>query len=75
LWWLVNFKNDVNFFRTVSANSFNPIPKVNSCLIEIIKVKTKNLDINFDKFVELLNLFSPYSRKTLGKIKTLLEKK
>ncbi len=73
--WLLNFKNNVNFFKTVSASSFNPIPKVDSCLIEVVKDETKNLNINFIKFIKLLNLFSPYTRKTLGRIIVLLKKK
>lgn len=74
LWWLLNFKNDVNYLKTVFAESFNPIPRVDSCLIEIQKNNSKNLDIDFNNFVDLLNLFSPYTRKTLGKIRNILEK-
>jgi hypothetical protein len=44
-------------------------------LIEVFKNKNKNNTINFEKFINLLNLFSPYSRKTLGRINNLLKKR
>jgi len=32
-------------------------------------------NVSYDKLEEFLNLFSPYSRKTLGKISKMIEKK
>ena len=43
-------------------------------MISLLK-KEKKPDFSFEKLVEFLDHFSPYSRKTLGKISKMLEKK
>ena len=52
---------------------FNPPPKVKSCLVEF-KKKDKSEDIDFDKLVEFLDLYTPFSRKTLWAINKILAK-
>ena len=73
LWWLVNYWYDVIYHKTVWAKSFNPPPKVKSCLVEF-KKKEKPVDIDFEKLVEFLDLYTPFSRKTLWAINKILAK-
>lgn len=73
LWWLINYWYDVIYHKTVWAKSFNPPPKVKSCLVEF-KRKGKTEDINFEKLIEFLNLYTPFSRKTLWAINKILAK-
>ncbi len=74
LWWLVNRAYTVEYVKMVPAKCFSPAPKVKSCLMRFIK-KEKPESVSYEKLEEFLNLFSPYSRKTLGKIAKMLEKK
>jgi 16S rRNA A1518/A1519 N6-dimethyltransferase RsmA/KsgA/DIM1 with predicted DNA glycosylase/AP lyase activity len=64
----------VDYLKTVPAKSFNPPPKVKSCMIGLTK-KSQFPSISFKQLLLFLDAFSPYSRKTLGKISKLLEKK
>lgn len=73
LYWLLNYTYKVIYKKTIWPKSFKPAPKVKSCLIEIIQNDTAN--IIFLKLQEFLDLFSPFSRKTLGAIQTMLKKK
>jgi len=73
LWWLVNYWYDVIYHKTVWAKSFNPPPKVKSCLVEF-KKKEKTENIDFDNLVEFLDLYTPFSRKTLWAINKILAK-
>ncbi len=73
LWWLVNYWYDVIYHKTVWAKSFNPPPKVKSCLVEF-KKKKKSENIDFEKLVEFLDLYTPFSRKTLWAINKILVK-
>ncbi len=73
LWWLVNYWYDVIYHKTVWAKSFNPPPKVKSCLVEF-KKKEMPVDIDFGKLVEFLDLYTPFSRKTLWAINKILAK-
>lgn len=72
LWWLVNYWYDVIYHKTVGAKSFNPHPKVKSCLVEFKAKKPENID--FDDLVEFLDLYSPFSRKTIWAINKILLK-
>ncbi|MDD3262245.1 MAG: rRNA adenine dimethyltransferase family protein [Candidatus Absconditabacteria bacterium] len=74
LWWITNFAYDVIYLKTVPAKAFSPAPKVTSALIEL---RRKNLEINisFNKLLNFLEDFAPYSRKTLRSIATMLKKK
>jgi 16S rRNA (adenine1518-N6/adenine1519-N6)-dimethyltransferase len=74
LYWILNYAYEVNYLKTVPAKAFSPAPKVKSCLIWLTK-KDKIPNIPFDKLIEFLDLFSPYSRKTLSKISKMLSKK
>lgn len=74
LWWLVNRAYVVEYVKMVPAKCFSPAPKVKSCLMRFIK-KEQPEDVSYDKLEEFLNLFSPYSRKTLWKISKMIEKK
>lgn len=73
LWWLINYWYDVIYHKTVSAKSFNPPPKVKSCLVEFRK-KEKSEDIDFQKLVDFLDLYTPFSRKNLWAINKILQK-
>ena len=54
LWWLVNYAYDIIYWKTVWAKSFNPAPKVKSCLVEF-KIKTEKIGLDFDKLLEFWN--------------------
>lgn len=73
LYWLLNYTYKVIYKKTIGPKSFKPAPKVKSCLIEISQGKKPN--ILFSRLQEFLDLFSPFSRKTLGAIQTMLKKK
>ncbi len=74
LWWIINFAYDVIYLKTVPAKAFSPAPKVTSALIELRR-KHEKPNINFEKLLDFLEGFAPYSRKTLGAIATMLRKK
>lgn len=71
---LLNFFYDVSYLKWVPAKCFKPAPKVKSCLIEL-RIKNEELRIDWNRFVEFLELFAPFSRKTLGAIQTMINKK
>jgi 16S rRNA (adenine1518-N6/adenine1519-N6)-dimethyltransferase len=73
LWRLINYWYDVIYHKTVWAKSFNPPPKVKSCLVEF-KKKQKTVDVDFDLLVDFLDLYSSFSRKTLWAINKILQK-
>ena len=73
LWWLINYWYDVIYHKTVGAKSFNPSPKVKSCLVEF-KKKERLENVDFEKLVEFLDLYIPFSRKTLWAINKILAK-
>lgn len=74
LYWILNYAYEVNYLKTVPAKAFSPAPKVKSCLIWLTKKKNVP-NIPFDELIKFLDLFSPYSRKTLSKISKMLSKK
>lgn len=74
LWRLLNYAYEVKYLKWVPAKCFKPAPKVKSCLIEL-RIKDEELRIDFEKLVAFLELFAPFSRKTLGAIQTMLKKK
>jgi len=47
---------------------------VKSCLIQLT-IKPEQPKIYFEKLVEFLELFAPFSRKTLGAIQKMIKKK
>ncbi len=74
LYWILNYAYEVQYLKTVPAKAFSPAPKVKSCLIWLVK-KKEAPNIPFDELIKFLDLFSPYSRKTLWKISKIISKK
>lgn len=71
---LLNYAYEVKYLKWVPAKCFKPVPKVKSCLIEL-KIKNWELKIERDRLIEFLELFAPFSRKTLGAISKMLDKR
>ena len=71
---LLNYAYDVTYLKGVPAKCFKPAPKVKSALIQLT-IKNHELSIDRDKLIEFLDLFAPFSRKTLGAIQTMIKKK
>ena len=65
--WLLNHSYDVTYAKTVPAKAFRPAPRVSSCLIALTPKQTPR-PIAFGTLVSFLDVFAPFSRKTLGKI-------
>jgi 16S rRNA A1518/A1519 N6-dimethyltransferase RsmA/KsgA/DIM1 with predicted DNA glycosylase/AP lyase activity len=65
--WLLNHSYDVYYTKTVPAKAFRPAPKVHSCLIALTR-KAQPWPIDFATLITFLDVFAPYSRKTIGKI-------
>ncbi|MDR0651118.1 MAG: hypothetical protein LBG59_07155 [Candidatus Peribacteria bacterium] len=74
LYRLLNYAYQVEYLKSVPAKAFSPAPKVKSCIISLVK-KAEVPAFSFDVLVSFLDDVSPYSRKTLGKIAKMLEKK
>ncbi|MDR2540693.1 MAG: hypothetical protein LBD11_02695 [Candidatus Peribacteria bacterium] len=74
LYRLLNYAYRVDYLKTIPAKAFSPAPKVKSCLVSLVK-KSELPQLSFERLVEFLDFFSPYSRKTLGKIAKMVEKK
>ncbi len=72
--WLLNYTYTVTYVKTVPAKAFKPIPRVKSCLIQL--TPTSELPkFSWDTFIHFLELFAPYSRKTLWAIQKMIKKK
>ena len=74
LWRLLNWWYEVRYLKMVPPKCFSPAPKVKSCLVKFIK-KERAESVKFQTLELFLNLFAPYSRKTLGRISKMIEKK
>ena len=74
LYWILNYTYEVQYLKTVPAKSFSPAPKVKSCMIWLLK-KESVPKIDLEELIRFLDLFSPYSRKTLWKISKIVDKK
>ena len=72
--WLINYAYQVDYLKWVPAKCFNPAPKVKSCLVEL-KIKNWELKIERERLIQFLEMFAPFSRKTLGAIRTMVNKK
>ena len=72
--WLLNYSCDIVYLKWVPAKCFKPVPKVKSCLIQLLP-KREQPAINRDTFIKFLELFAPFSRKTLWAIQTMLTKR
>jgi len=73
LWRLLNYAYEVKYLKWVPAKCFKPAPKVKSCLLEF-RMQNAEFRIEWNRFVEFLELFAPFSRKTLGAIQTMIDK-
>lgn len=71
--WLLNYWYEVKYLKMVPAKAFSPAPKVKSCLVEL-RIKNEKLRIERDKLIVFLDLYSGFSRKTLGAIQKILDK-
>lgn len=67
LWRLLNHSYDVRYAKTVPAKAFRPAPRVQSCLIALTR-KEHPRPMAMDVLLEFLEVFAPFSRKTMGKI-------
>ena len=74
LWRLINYAYQVDYLKWVPAKCFNPAPKVKSCLVEL-KIKNWELKIERERLIQFLEMFAPFSRKTLWAIRTMVNKK
>ncbi len=74
LWWVLNYAYHITYCKTVPAKAFSPAPKVKSCLIQCTP-KLEIPDLDFEKLLQFLDDYSPFSRKTLWAIQKLHEKK
>ena len=72
--WLINYWCTVTYLKWVPAKCFKPAPKVKSCLIQLV-LKDVQASISFEQLVDFLELFAPFSRKTLGAIQKMIQKK
>ena len=72
--WLINYWCTVSYLKWVPAKCFKPAPKVKSCLIQLV-LKDIHPSIPFEKLIDFLELFAPFSRKTLGAIYKMIQKK
>ena len=73
LWRLINYAYEVRYLKMVPAKAFKPIPKVKSCLVEL-RIQNSECRIEWERFVQFLELYAPFSRKTLGSIEKIVEK-
>ncbi len=78
LWRLINYAYQVNYLKWVPAKSFKPAPKVKSCLVKL-KIENWKLShgiakIQRERLIQFLEMFAPFSRKTLGAIEKIVEK-
>ena len=66
LWRLLNLAYEVNYIRTVKAESFTPPPHVLSAVIVLHKLASPRLESNqIPRLLAFLDLASPFKRKTL----------
>lgn len=80
LWRLINYTYQVIYLKWVPAKCFKPIPKVKSCLVELIPhnefpITNSKGTLEWNNLIDFLHLFAPFSRKTLGAIHTMVNKK
>ncbi len=68
--WVLNFAYQVKYLKGIWPKSFSPAPKVKSCLISLTP-SAQLPDIDFWDFMEFLDIYSPFSRKTLNAIQKI----
>ena len=62
------------------AKCFKPVPKVKSCLVALSLQDKERGNVGKweggrERLMQFLELFAPFSRKTLGAIQTMINKK
>lgn len=73
--WLLNYAHSVRYLKTVPANAFKPAPKVTSAIVGLTGKASDGTEKEYADLLVFLDLYCPYSRKTLGAISTMLNKK
>lgn len=64
--WLINYFYEVKYLKTVPPKAFKPTPKVYSSIIQITK-RNEFPKIKFDDLIKILDILSPFKRKTIWK--------
>ncbi len=72
--WMINYAYDVVYLKWVPAKCFKPAPKVKSCLVQLT-TKSEKLKVSWSSFLCFLELYAPFSRKTLGSIEKIVTKR
>lgn len=70
---VLNFVYEVKYLKMIGPKSFSPPPKVKSCLISLTP-SSQMPDIDFWDFMEFLDIYCPFSRKTLNAIQKIAAK-
>ncbi len=68
---LLNYNYQIDYCFTVASTFFTPPPKVDSAVIKIEHMWAKLPLEKFQRLLRLLDIISPYKRKTLGKIRKM----
>ena len=69
---LLNYRYQVEYIQTIPASAFNPVPKVQSCIISIHAKKALMSDDQFEVLRILIEALGKFKRKTLNKSFKLL---
>lgn len=74
--WLLNNEYQIQYEFLVPPSAFSPPPKVDSCVISLVKRETSLLSwtASLDRLRLFLDIVSPFKRKTLAKIRKMREK-
>ena len=72
---LLNYAHTVSYLKTVPGKAFKPAPKVTSAIVGLTGKNPEGTEQQYADLITFLNLYCPYSRKTLGAISTMLTKK
>jgi len=72
--WLLNYGYDITYLKMVPAKAFSPAPKIKSCLVKC-EIRNMKCKIKWNSLIEFLDLYSGFSRKTLGAIEKIIAKK
>lgn len=71
--WLLRYYCFVAYNFTVQPNAFTPPPKVDSAVVTI-RLHNEHYWFSIEELQQFLDIVSPFSRKTLGKIQKMREK-
>lgn len=70
---ILNFAYEVKYLKQIWPKSFSPPPKVKSCLVSLTP-SLQMPDVDFWDFMEFIDIYSPFSRKTLNAIQKITTK-